>query len=304
MNKKKILITGSCGFIFSNFIRHLLYESKNYTIVSLDNISDLKNLHNIYSNKSHSFYVGDITDKHFVNCVFELEKPDFVINGANEKFDNKKIISSNVYGTQNLLEASNKYNIEKFICVSSDQVYGFGSMIKEDDKLNPLNLFSASKASSEILTQSISKNVNYNIVRLCNVFGQRQLNSKFIPITIRNILNNEKTLIYDKGKNTRTWMYILDACSAILYVLENGKEKEIYNISSNWEFSNIEIFNEICNSLELGHDLIEFKDSNSVIERTSCGNKLRDLGWSPQWKFKDSLKYTAKWYNNNQWIFR
>jgi len=314
--KKKLLITGSGGFIMSNFIRKAIYENHPFNIVSIDNVEKTSVMNNIYSNKNHQFYIGDVSNHHFLNIIFELEKPDIVIHGAAETSDSvslkntDKFINSNILATQVMLDMCIKHNVEKIVFTSTDKVYGpitEGSS-KEEAPINPYNLYSASKAAAELLLSAASKSygIKYNIVRSSNNYGPRQIGSKFIPLVIKNISNNSSTKIYQGGQQSREWLHVQDNCSAILDIINKGQDNEIYNISSNHEFSTIEVFNEIANILGKGHNLIEF-DNNAeyhAMRYSSDSRKIRNLGWKPSFKFKDGLRHTISWYINNSWYLK
>lgn len=314
--KKHILVTGSGGFIFSNFIRRTLFKnSDKYSFASIDACKSSNVLNNIYVNKGHRLYIGNICDRHFVNTVFELERPDIVINGAAQTFIDDSIASvddfvmSNVLGTQVLIDACLKWNVDKFVHASTDEVYGKGeSSFKEDSPLDPKNIYSATKASAEMLITAANKThgLKYNITRSSNNYGPRQQAIGFIPKIISKIIKKEKVPIFGDGMQMREWIYVDDNCSGIMSVIENGKQNEIYNISSGHEYYNIEVFQEICNIMGQGHDLVEFvKDVPGHDFRYSIdSSKLRSLGWKPTYKFKQGLKNTVDWYINNQWWFK
>lgn len=319
MSKKTILVTGSAGFIGSNFVRKAIFNKTNYNIVSVDVCKGLNSIHNVYANKGHKFHIGDITDKHFIDTIFKIERPDICLNFAAESFVDSAIsdacpfINSNVLGTQILIDASLKYNLERFIQVSTDEVYGHltddtSPGWVEDAFPNPRNPYSASKYASELLIKAAHQThgLNYNITRSCNNFGPRQQARNFIPKVIKSVLNNTKMPIFGQGKQIREWVHVEDNCNAILTILEKGELNQVYNISSGFEFSNLEVFHEICNVFEKGYDLIEFvKDRPGHDFRYSCNSsKLRSLGWEPKVKFKQGLNQTCHWYQNNQWFIK
>lgn len=319
MKKKKILITGSGGFIFSNFVRKILYETNKYNIISIDRIEESSILDNVYINKNHNFFIGDITNEHLLNVIFKSERPDIVINGAaythvDKSIDNNvPFIKSNVEGVQCIINACIKYDVEKLIHISTDEVYGHlesesEASWTEESKISPRNPYSASKAACELLIQaaSLTHGLKYIITRSSNNFGPRQAPDKLIPKIIKNIINKQKVPIYGKGEQIRDWIYVMDKCDAILCLLEKGEDNNIYNISANSEFSNIEVFHELCNVLGEGHDLLEFvQDRPGHDFRYSIdSSKLRALGWKPKVKFKEGLLQTAQWYVNNQWFLK
>jgi len=316
--KKKLLVTGSCGFVFSNFIRQSVKENQPYDIISIDKVTKPENLHNIYANRSHKFYLGDISDKHFVETIFKLEQPDVIIHGAAEAPINppnqphSQLIKSNIGGTQVLIESALKSNVERFIYISTGRVY---DQLKDNDQsslensqLHPYDFYSATKVSGEMLVKAASKTygLNYNITRSCNIFGPKQSYQNLIPKVIRCILNKEKIPVYDQGLQIRDWMHVADNCSAIFSILDKAPTNQTYNISSGCETTNLELVNDICNIMELGHDLISFVDKPSGygFRYSVDNNKIKSLGWKPTFKFKDGLKHTVRFYLKNKWLLR
>lgn len=315
---KKVLVTGSGGFIFSNFLRKAIYEKQPYIFVSVDNVTKTSVLNNVYSNKNHKFYIGDVSDDHFVNVLFEIERPDIVIHGAAETFVDDsfknpyKFIQSNVLGTQTITNACVKWNVEKLIYISTDEVYG---QLKDEAApswtefatINPRNPYSVSKASGELIVLAAHQThgLQYNITRSSNNYGPRQSSEKLIPKIIKNIFNNEKIPIYGQGKQIRDWTHVFDNCGAILTVLNNGQANEIYNISANQEFSNIEVVNEVCNAMNKGHELISFITDprpGHDFRYSISSNKLKGLGWQPNIKFRSGIAQTVEWSLNNKWF--
>lgn len=319
--RNKILVTGSGGFIFSNFIRKVLYDKpeSNYTIVSIDKVKKSQAIYNVYTNKNHLFYIGDVVDQHFVNTIFEIERPDIVVHGAAETHVDTSIenaipfISSNIMGTQVIIDACLRWNVNKLVYISSDGVYGHltseeDASWAESSPLAPRNPYAASKASGELLVHAANKThgLTYNIIRSCNNYGPRQATEKFLPKIIKHILEEKNMPIYGEGKQVRDWLHVFDNCDAILKVIENGAPNETYNISANQEYSNLEVFQMVCNTLGRGYNLIEFlKDRSGHDFRYSLdSSKLRKLGWSPQYKFTEGLVQTCQWFINNQWYLR
>jgi dTDP-glucose 4,6-dehydratase len=320
MIKTKMLITGGAGFIFSNFIRHILYKRKDYEIVSIDSLINSHSMHNIYANKGHTCHVGDISDEHFINRIFEITRPDIVINGAAQSFVDASIqsavpfIKSNVLGTQVIVDACLKYKVDRLIQISTDEVFGqlnndSEPSWTEESTPNPRNPYSASKYSSELVVKAahVTHGLNYNITRSCNNIGPRQSTRNLIPKIIKNILNNEKVPIYGQGMQTREWIHCFDKSTAIETILDKAPPNEIYNISTGWEISNVEMFNKICNIMGKGHNLLKFikdprpgHDFRYSIDST----KLRNLGWKPKFTFNEALANTIKWFVDNQWYMK
>jgi dTDP-glucose 4,6-dehydratase len=316
----KLLVTGGLGFIFSNFIRKILYERADISIVTIDKVTNPKMLHNLYINKKHNVYIGDVSDPHFVDTVFTIEKPDFVIHGAAESHvdsaitDASPFIRSNVLGTQVVVDACVKHKVNKLIYISSDEVFGHilpeQGDIKwtEESPLNPRNPYSASKAAGELIVKAahFTHRLNYNITRCCNNFGPRQLPEKLIPKIIKNILENKKVPIYGKGAQLREWIHVDDNCDAILTILEKAPANEAYNISSGYEFSNLEMFQRVCKEMDGDYSLLIFVEDRlgHDYKYASDSSKLRKLGWAPKNKFNDSLRSCIFWYKNNQWFIK
>lgn len=311
LDQKKILITGSTGFIFSNFIEKVLKEYPEYIFISIDKCVASYNLLNI--NHNHKFYLGDIADEHFMNNVFELEKPDFIIHGAAESFVDDSIrsagpfIHSNVVGTQVMVDMAMKYDVKKFIYISTDEVYG---QLKPNDPswteetpINPRNPYSASKAAGELIIKAANQThgLQYNITRCCNNYGPRQPPRNLIPKVTTCILNNQNIPIHGNGQQLREWIYVDDHCSAIMKVLKDAPSDEIYNIGSGVEYTNLEIVQKICNILNTGENLITFvKDRPGHDFRYSIDcSKIKKLGWNIEHSFEIGLPKCVNWYVDN-----
>jgi dTDP-glucose 4,6-dehydratase len=310
---KKVLITGSGGFIFSNFIRKAIYENQPYKFISLDKVTKSTVLNNIYVNQDHPFYFGDISDAHFMNVLFEFERPSIVIHGAAETDVDKFFTTSNVLGTQTLINCCLKWDVEKLIYISDDKVYGqLGKSENpwvEISPLDPRDTYAASKASGELLVKAAhhANNLNYNIVRLSNTFGPRQPTRNLIPKVIKHIVNNEKIPLFGDGLQTRDWSHVYDVCSAILTVLNIAPPNESYNISSGQECTNLELVQKICNAMNRGHDLISFVEEKPPINnlrRSSNNTKIKELNWKPRFKFSDAILDAVGWFQRNNWALK
>lgn len=316
--KKKLLITGSGGFIFGNFIRQVFYEKKPYHISSIDRVRESHIIHNIYVNADHQFYIADVRDPHTLHVIFQKERPDVVIHGAAESCVDKSINStmpfttSNVVGTQNIIDECLKLDTH-LIYMSSDEVYGslqseHDSPWSEDAPLNPKNTYSATKAAGELLVRAAHQThgLRYNIVRASNNYGPWQTPEKFIPRIIQRVLNNEDVPIYGKGDQIRDWIHVFDTCRALFAVIDSGQPNETYNITAKQEFMNIEVAQIVCNTLERGHELLKHVDDRPGHDfRYSMTNeKIKSLGWEPNLKFKDGIKQTCQWYVTNKFALQ
>lgn len=320
MQKKKILITGSSGFIFSNFVKQAIYLNSPYKLVGVDKITNRNSLNDRYIHDNYTSHIADITDAHCLDIIFDFEKPDYVIHGAASSHvdvslkNPNEFIENNVLGTQNIINYCLKYKVEKLIMISTDEVYGHLTnendiALKEEALLNPRNPYSASKAASELLVKAANQSfgLKYNITRSSNNYGRKQTADKLIPKVIKCILNNEKIPVYGQGLQMRDWLHVNDNCSAILTILEKGKDNEIYNISANQELTNIELVQRICNILNKGWDFVEFvADRPGHDFRYSIdSSKLKSLGWKPEYNLKAGLPEVVGWYElNKNWALK
>ena len=321
MNKQKILLTGTAGFIAGNFIRKVTFDKLPYEFVSIDKITNNNLLNNIFVNKSHQFYMNNICDRHFIDLIFQYHKFDYLIHYAASTHVDKSIesanefIENNVLGTQVLIDACVKHNV-KMLYFSTDEVYGALKSENdiswtEDSEISPNNPYAASKAAGELLVKAAGKThgLDYVITRSSNIYGPRQTPDKLIPKIIKCILEDKSIPIYGKGMQIRDWTNVIDNAQAVVKILENWKSGEIYNISANQEFSNIEVVQEICNFMNKGHNLITFvEDRKGHDFRYSINSsKIKKLGWSPSYRFKGpegGLSHTVNWYKANQWFLK
>lgn len=310
---KNVLITGGCGFIGSHFIRLILNKHPDYTLINLDKLTyaaSPENLKDIENNKNYTFFRGDICDKEIVEKL--AKDADVIINFAAETHVDRSIttpedfIRTDVFGTYVLLEAARKFNIKKYIQISTDEVYGSieeGSF-KETDSLNPGSPYSASKAAADHLVSSYFNTYDLPVIitRSTNNFGPNQYPEKLIPLFITNLLEGKKIPIYGDGLNVRDWIYVLDNCEAIDFVLHNGVVGETYNIGGGNEKTNIEIARTLLKELEKEESFIEFvKDRVGHDRRYSVDClKLKKLGWKPLYNFDEAIKKTIKWFKENK----
>ena len=321
----KVLVTGGCGFIGSNFIRFLLKNHPDWKVVNLDKLTycgNLANLKDVEKHPNYRFIRGDIADRKLVNELFKSEKFDAVLNFAAESHVDRSIldpspfIETNVKGVQVLLEAARQYPVEKFIQISTDEVYGsLGPTGKftEDSPLKPNSPYAASKASADLLCRAYQKAYGLPVIitRSSNNYGPYQFPEKLIPLMIRNALLGKELPVYGKGEQIRDWLYVEDNCRAISLVLERGKIGEIYNIGGNCEKRNIEVVEMICQILKelrgLNPKIKFIKDPRGPAHdfryALDCTKIKKELGWEPQVKFEEGLKRTINWYLENQdWV--
>lgn len=311
---KRVLVTGSCGFIFSNFMRKVMREEAPYTFISVDKVLAPYNRYNVMANRDHTFYMGDIADEVFINNVFTIEKPDIVIHGAAESFVDDAIrsagpfIHSNVVGTQMMVDTALKHGVEKFIYISTDEVYG-QSMLgapawTEETPIAPRNPYSASKASGELIVRAAGEthDLPYIITRSCNNYGPSQPPRNLVPKIISSLLHNKPIPIHGNGKNMREWLYVDDNCSAIQLLMKKGVLKETYNIGSGFELSNLEMVENIGKVLGKKPDIDFVTDRPGHDFRYSVDSeKIAALGWKPANSFDEGIKKSVQWYIDNDW---
>lgn len=317
MSVNKILVTGGAGFIGSNFINYLLANRNDVFVVNLDKLTYAGNLENLKpseNKKNYVFVKGDITNNELVDYVFNKYEIKYVINFAAESHVDRSILGSevfyrtNVIGTNVLLEASRRYEIEKFIQVSTDEVYGSlgpEGLFTENSPLSPNSPYSSSKASADLMALAFFHTFGLPVVitRCSNNYGQYQFPEKLIPLMIINSLNNKKLPVYGDGLNVRDWIYVLDHNRAVETVLEKGKPGGIYNIGASREMRNIDIVKLILKKLNKPESLIEFvkdrpgHDRRYAIDSTKIKN---ELGWKPVYVFEDAISETIDWYIKNK----
>lgn len=308
----RALITGGLGFIGSNFIRYILNKYPNYQIKNLDKLTyagNLDNLKDVESNKNYQFIKGDICDQSLVQKL--AKEVDVIINFAAETHVDRSIgkpedfIQTDIFGTYSLLEAAKLNNI-KFIQISTDEVYGSTekNSFNESDNLKPSSPYSASKVGAEMLAFSYFKTFKVPVIitRSSNNFGPYQYPEKLIPLFITNLLENKKVPIYGNGSNVRDWLYVVDNCEAIDFILHKGVIGEVYNIGAGNEKSNLEITQFILKTLKKDNSSIEYvKDRLGHDWRYSIDcSKINRLGWQPKYNFEEAMLETINWYRNNK----
>lgn len=315
MDNKTILVTGGCGFIGSNFIRHMLSKYP-YNIINLDKLTyagNLENLKDIEADSRYRFVKGDIADRPDLERVFDTNL-DAVMNFAAESHVDRSImdpdafIKTNIKGTFNLLEIVKKKNITRFIQVSTDEVYGsLGAEGKFSEKtpLSPNSPYSASKASADMLAMAYYHTFGTPVLitRCSNNYGPFQFPEKLIPLIITNALADMELPVYGDGLNIRDWIHVDDHCEAIDLVYHNGILGNVYNIGGENERTNIEIVKLILDILGKPHSLIKFvkdrpgHDRRYAIDSTKIKTQL---GYRTKKDFKDGMKETVKWYIDNK----
>lgn len=310
-----VLVTGGAGFIGSNFLKYMVDKYPEYDFTNLDALTycgNLENLIDIENNENYNFVKGDLRDKDLVNGL--VKDSDYVVNFAAESHVDRSIqdpeifIKSNVLGTQVLLNAAKEYGVEKYLQISTDEVYGTlgkTGYFTETTSLQPNSPYSASKASADLVVRAYHETFDLpvNITRCSNNYGPYQFPEKLIPLMISNALENKKLPVYGDGKNIRDWLHVHDHCTAIDLVLHEGKLGEVYNIGGNNEKQNIEIVKLIIKELNKDESLIEFVDDRLGHDRRYAIDSTKiqeELGWKPKYTFETGIHETIQWYLDNQ----
>ena len=315
----KMLVTGGLGFIGSNFIRYILSRYPECALVNLDLMTyagNPANLKDIEDDPRYSFVRGDICDRECVTDVLERHQVDTIIHFAAESHVDRSIsdapvfVRTNVLGTHVLLEAARIQGIQRFIHVSTDEVYGsipVGSFA-ETDGLNPSSPYSASKAGSDLLARSyyLTFGLPVIVTRCTNNFGPYQYPEKLIPLFVTNLFEGRTVPVYGTGRNVRDWIYVIDHCRAIDCILTRGKPGEIYNIGSGNELTNLEITRRLLELTGRDTSQITFvQDRPGHDWRYSLdASKLRSMGWTPEYDFEAGLRETVAWYRENGWWWK
>ncbi len=319
---KKIFVTGGAGFIGSAFIRLVLDETSDVEIIDFDALTYAGNLDNLVGldENRHKFIHGDIRNREAVLNALPNDC-DAIFNFAAESHVDRSIhsadefLTTNIIGTQVLLDAARAKNIRRFVQVSTDEVMGTlpeddTAFFKEDSPIQPNSPYAASKASAELVVRAARETFGIDavITRCGNNYGPRQFPEKLIPLMIANAMNDEPLPVYGDGKNVRDWIYVEDHARAIWMVYEKGKSGEAYNIGARNERQNLEVVTSILDSLGKPHSLIKYvtdrlgHDRRYAIDATKVEN---EIGWKTQTTWEEGLAKTIRWYQENQdWVER
>ncbi|MFK4345186.1 MULTISPECIES: dTDP-glucose 4,6-dehydratase [unclassified Paenibacillus] len=317
----KLLVTGGAGFIGSNFVLYMLKQHPDYEIVNIDALTyagNLENLKSIETHPKHTFVKADITDAQAIDQLMQ-QGIDVVVNFAAESHVDRSIlepevfVKTNVLGTQVLLDAAKKYNVTKFVQVSTDEVYGSlgeTGLFTEETPLQPNSPYSASKAGGDLLVRAYHETFGLpvNITRCSNNYGPYQFPEKLIPLMISRALSDQQLPVYGDGLNIRDWLYVEDHCSAIDLVIHQGKLGEVYNIGGNNERTNVHIVKTVLEELGKPESLISYVQDRPGHDRRygiDPTKTMNELGWKPRHSFETGIKETIRWYlDNKEWWTR
>ncbi|MCH3910248.1 MAG: dTDP-glucose 4,6-dehydratase [Limosilactobacillus oris] len=312
-----ILVTGGAGFIGSNFIHYMLEKHPDDNLINLDLLTYAGNIHNLDDVKDNSHYhfvKGNIVNRELVTHLVHEFNIDHIVNFAAESHVDRSIlhpevfVETNVQGTLALLDVAKREGVEKFLQVSTDEVYGtLGATgyFTEESPLQPNSPYSASKASADMMVRAYYETygLNVNITRCSNNYGPYQFPEKLIPLMTSNGMEGKDLPIYGNGKNIRDWLYVSDHCQAIDLVLRKGKPGEVYNVGGHNERTNNEIVHLIVDNLGISEDHIKYvkdrlgHDKRYAIDPTKIET---ELGWQPEYTFDTGIVKTIDWYKDNE----
>ena len=319
----KVLVTGGAGFIATNFMYYMVNKYPEYDFVNLDALTYAGNYNNIKDlegKPNYKFVKGDITDREFIDKLFEEEKFDWVVNFAAESHVDNSIknpgifLTTHILGTQVLMDASRKYGIKRYHQVSTDEVYGDlpldrpDLLFTEETPIHTSSPYSSSKAGADLLVGAYYRTYGLPITisRCSNNYGPYQFPEKLIPVVISKALNDEPIPVYGKGENVRDWIHVIDHNIGVDLILHKGKVGEVYNLGGHSERTNLDVVKTILKQLGKPESLITYvtdrpgHDLRYAIDSTKAE---RELGWDRTYTFEKGIEETVNWYLNNQeWI--
>lgn len=319
----KVLVTGGAGFIATNFMYYMVNKYPEYNFVNLDALTYAGNYNNIKDlegKPNYKFVKGDITDREFIDKLFEEEKFDWVVNFAAESHVDNSIknpgifLTTNILGTQVLMDASRKYGVKRYHQVSTDEVYGDlpldrpDLLFTEETPIHTSSPYSSSKAGADLLVGAYYRTYGLPITisRCSNNYGPYQFPEKLIPVVISKALNDEPIPVYGKGENVRDWIHVIDHNIGVDLILHKGKVGEVYNLGGHSERTNLDIVKTILKQLGKPESLITYvtdrpgHDLRYAIDSTKAE---KELGWDRTYTFEKGIEETVNWYINNQeWI--
>jgi dTDP-glucose 4,6-dehydratase len=316
----RVLVTGGCGFIGSNFVRLLLREKTADRIVNLDKLTyagNPENLADVSQDERYRFERGDICDRELVEHLLGEHAIDSVVNFAAEShvdrsiLDSSPFIRTNIVGTQSLLDACRAQGVGRYLQVSTDEVYGSlgeTGYFTESTPLDPSSPYSSSKASADLLVQAAHRTFGFPaiITRCSNNYGPRQFPEKLIPLFIFNASRDRSLPVYGDGRNVRDWIHVDDHCRGILAALLRGRPGEVYNFGGRCELRNIDLTKKLLAAVGKPESLILYvadRPGHDHRYAIDCSKAEQELGWSPQVSFEEGLRDTVEWYRaNTTWV--
>jgi dTDP-glucose 4,6-dehydratase len=319
MSMHTVLVTGGCGFIGSNFVRYLLDQEPSLRVINLDLLTyagNLANLEDVANHPRYQFVRGDIADRELVREVVGSGVQS-IINFAAESHVDRSIqdatpfVQTNIRGTQTLLDAARAFGVDRFVQVSTDEVYGsLGAtgFFTEETPLAPNSPYAASKASADLLVRSYCHTFGLPalITRCSNNYGPYQFPEKLIPLFISNLLRDQPVPVYGDGQNVRDWIHVRDHCAGIHRVWSKGKPGEVYNLGGRCEKTNLELTHELLKAVGKTASLIRYVPDRPGHDRRyaiDCGKIERELGWQPTVNFAEGLAETVQWYRDHgSWV--
>jgi dTDP-glucose 4,6-dehydratase len=310
----KLLTTGGCGFIGSNFIRYMFQAHEGISITNLDKLTyagNPANLKDVEGSCDYTFVKGDICDEALVDSLIS-EGFDAVVNFAAESHVDRSItgpaefIQTDVFGTFNLLEACRKRHVRRYLQISTDEVYGSieDGSFTEESTISPNSPYSASKAGADLLVRAYHKTYGMPVLitRSSNNYGPYQYPEKLIPLFVTNAMDDIQVPVYGDGLNVRDWLFVTDNCAGIDLVLREGEPGQVYNIGGGQERTNMEITKGILEALGKPESLIRYVDDRPGHDRRYSLDyrKLASLGYQPRADFRSMLAETVAWYVENR----
>ena len=312
---RRYLVTGGAGFIGSNFVRHVLNTEPEATVTNLDALTYAgvkATADELDALGRHTFVLGDIRDSELVDSL--MADHEVVVHFAAESHVDRSIegpsvfLETNVVGTGVLVDAARRHGVDRFIHVSTDEVYGSvdEGFALETDPLDPSSPYSASKAASDLVARSYAVTFDYPVIvtRCTNNYGPYQFPEKVIPLFVTNLLDGKKVPLYGNGRNERDWLYVEDHCAAIHLLVDQGQPGEIYNIGANAQLANIDLTTRLLDSFGLDESWIEYVPDRPGhdLRYAVDSSKIRSLGWAPAHTLEERLADTIEWYRaRNDW---
>jgi dTDP-glucose 4,6-dehydratase len=314
-----LFVTGGCGFIGSNFVRHLLRSDPTIRVTNFDALTyagNLANLADVVDDPRYRFVKGDITDRAAVANAL-ADETDAVVNFAAESHVDRSILDSgpfvrtNVLGTQVLLDAARAKKVKRFVQVSTDEVYGSlgpSGYFTETTPLAPSSPYSASKAAADMLVLAYAHTFGMDavITRCSNNYGPYQFPEKIIPLFITNLMSDQQVPVYGDGMQVRDWIHVLDHARGVEVAWRKGRAGEVYNFGGRCEMSNLHLTHSLLELLGKPRTLIKHVQDRLGHDRRyaiDCSKAERELGWAPKVTFENGLRETIAWYQANQpWV--